>query len=132
MGEAVDRVRDQLSRLARILMPTRAPQHRPAWWKPPQITEQQRKREHDRTRPNANDRGYDAAWRKLRAVFIRAHPVCQHPGCTAASLDVDHIKSIAEAPELRLVWSNLRALCRPHHSARTARDQGFARRKDQP
>jgi len=111
-------------------MPTRTPQHRPSWWKPPEITEPERKRQLDRNRPSSSARGYDAAWRKLRAAFIRAHPVCQHPGCTAASLDADHIKSIAERPDLRLEWSNLRALCRSHHSSRTAKDQGFARRKD--
>jgi 5-methylcytosine-specific restriction protein A len=39
----------------------------------------------------------------------------------------DHLKSLAEYPELRLEWSNLRAFCRPCHSRRTAREQGFAR-----
>lgn len=109
-------------------MPTRPPQHRPPWHKPRPEAERDRKRELDRHRPNSAQRGYDAAWRKLRAAFIKAHPVCQREGCIAASIDADHIKSIEERPDLRLTWSNLRAFCRSHHSERTARDQGFARR----
>jgi 5-methylcytosine-specific restriction enzyme A len=111
------------------LMPTRPPQHRPPWYKPRDEQEQQRKREHDRARPNANARGYDADWRKLRAAFIKQNPMCQRVGCTAPSIDADHIESIADRPDLRLTCSNLRALCRSHHSSRTAREQGFARRK---
>ena len=37
---------------------------------------------------------------------------------------VDHIKSIAEAPELRLVRSNLRVLAESCHNRRTIYDQG--------
>lgn len=37
---------------------------------------------------------------------------------------VDHIKSIAEAPELRLDKRNLRCLCDRCHNRRTMRDQG--------
>ncbi|HTE37526.1 MAG TPA: HNH endonuclease signature motif containing protein [Reyranella sp.] len=110
-------------------MPMRPPQHRPAWHKPIDESERQRKREYDRNRPSSTDRGYDVAWRKLRAVFIKQHPVCQRVGCNAASIDADHILSVRDHPELRLEWSNLRALCRSHHSERTAREQGFARRK---
>lgn len=40
---------------------------------------------------------------------------------------VDHIMSISERPDLRLEWSNLRAMSKRCHDRRTAREQGFAR-----
>jgi 5-methylcytosine-specific restriction endonuclease McrA len=84
----------------------------------------------DRRRGTASQRGYDAGWRKLRARFLAANPQCEHPGCRSAANEVDHIQSVRLRPDLRLEWSNLRALCKPHHSQRTAREQGFARRTD--
>jgi len=65
-------------------------------------------------------RGYDGAWRKLRANFLVFHPTCElcaqldPPRLTAASV-VDHIQPIREAPERRLDESNLRALCKACH-----------------
>lgn len=86
--------------------------------------QQEARRAVDAKRPSAAERGYDGAWRKVRAQFLAAHPRCVECGATAA--EVDHIKSIAERPDLRLKWSNLRSLCKSCHSRRTARDQGFA------
>ena len=37
---------------------------------------------------------------------------------------VDHIKTISEAPELRLVWSNLRSLCKVCHDKHTLSQTG--------
>jgi len=81
--------------------------------------------QHDRERGSSADRGYDAAWRKVRKQFLVAHPMCCEPGCGKPATDVDHIKSVREHPELRLSWSNLRPLCHPHHSARTSRDHSW-------
>lgn len=103
------------------------PRHRPPGWKSREDYERERKREFDKHRPNATQRGYDAAWRKVRAKHLREHPYCSHPGCPSLAVDVDHIKSILERPDLRLEPSNLRSFCHPHHSRRTALDQGFAR-----
>ncbi|GGD42558.1 endonuclease [Aureimonas glaciei] len=86
-----------------------------------------RKREADAVRPSAAKRGYDAAWRRVRALFVAKHPVCSVEGCGKPTTDVDHIQSVETRPDLRLSWSNLRPFCHPHHSQRTARDQGFAR-----
>jgi 5-methylcytosine-specific restriction endonuclease McrA len=85
----------------------------------------ERKAAFDRTRPSRQARGYDSDWYRLRNAYIAAHPCCCM--CGAPADDIDHIESIREHPELRLEWSNLRALCRHHHSQRTARDHGFAR-----
>lgn len=73
-------------------------------------------------RPNSTERGYDGKWRQLRALFLKRNPKCIGCGGTEM-LNVDHIKSVAEAPELRLVWSNLRTLCHSCHSRRTMLDQ---------
>jgi 5-methylcytosine-specific restriction endonuclease McrA len=85
------------------------------------------KARHDATRPSARDRGYDAAWERVRKDFLARHPMCCSPGCAEKATDVDHIVSVRERPDLRLSWSNLRPMCHRHHSRRTAREQGFAR-----
>lgn len=96
--------------------------------------ERARKARLDRERGTARQRGYDAAWRRLRKAFLAAHPLCQCEDCQAgvkrvtAATVVDHIVPISERPDLRLEWSNLRAMSKPCHDRRTARDQGFARR----
>lgn len=93
-------------------------------------------------RDNAYRRGYDRDWFKLRdRVVIESGCKCQMCGCPVVLrkreataripvAHVDHIKSIEEAPELRLERSNLRCLCERCHNARTARDQGFHKGKD--
>lgn len=104
--------------------------------------ESDRKRRFDRQRRSARQRGYDADWERLRdEVVIERGCRCEAQGCgrivvlrkreatTGAPVaHVDHIQSVAERPDLRLERSNLRVLCEPCHNARTARDQGFARR----
>jgi 5-methylcytosine-specific restriction protein A len=75
---------------------------------------------------------YDAKWRALREAFLNAHPLCECPECRADGLTraasvVDHIESIAERPDLRLSWSNLRAMNKQCHDRHTARTRGFGR-----
>lgn len=84
---------------------------------------------HDVTRPNATARGYDSAWRKVRAEYLFAHPLCEHPECKAPAEEVHHVISVRKRPDLRLDPRNLQALCKAHHSQVTARTQGFARRR---
>jgi len=107
-------------------MPSRPPVHRPAGYKPPE----QRKREADKRRGNARQRGYDADWERARLVVLAEEPMCRfcaERGDATPAREVDHIIPIADRPDLRLTRSNLRSLCRPCHSRRTVRDQGFAR-----
>jgi len=68
----------------------------------------------------------DAAWHALRLLKLSRNPWCEiKTHCRNYSLlrqlatEVDHIKPIAERPELRLVWSNLQSACKPCHSAKT-------------
>ncbi|MGK2287233.1 HNH endonuclease [Pedomonas sp. V897] len=105
----------------------------------PGLSPRERKRRLDDRRLTAAQRGYDAAWRRLRDAVIVERGLrcdqCKRIGAlwmrdatpTMPVLEVDHIISVAERPDLRLEPSNLRVLCRPCHSRRTARDQGFAR-----
>lgn len=109
-------------------MPSRPPKHRPPFWKPQLQAERDRKAAFDRTRGSAAERGYDKDWFRLRHHFLKANPVCCC-GCGQPATEVDHIKSVHERPDLRLVWSNLRAMAKACHSQRTARDQGFARKR---
>ena len=106
-------------------MPSKPPVHRPAGYKPPDI----KRREYDRARSAEKNAIYDAGWRRCSRLFLAAHPRCEHPGCGEAATDADHIESPRERPELRLSWSNLRAYCHPHHSARTSREQSWNRKK---
>lgn len=85
----------------------------------------ERDRERDKKRGSAVERGYDAAWHRLRNSILRRDPLCvmcQRAGRTRAAMEVDHIIPIAERPDLRLVESNLQPLCRPCHRIKTARD----------
>lgn len=78
------------------------------------------------TRPNSAQRGYDAEWRKIRAAYLEAHPYCVV--CGQRATEVDHIVAIREGGTHD--WSNLRGMCKSHHSKRTIKDQpgGFVRR----
>ena len=78
----------------------------------------------DKARPSMAARGYDRDWYRLRAAILRANPVCS---CGEPTRVVDHVQSIRSRPDLRLVASNCRALCKRCHDQRTARDQGFGR-----
>ena len=84
----------------------------------------------DKHRGSARQRGYDGTWERLRKMYLREQPLCED--CLENSLDdvtltpaveVHHKKKVRDFPELRLVWSNLRALCKACHSKRTARGE---------
>lgn len=88
-------------------------------------------RAQDKRRGSAASRGYDADWRRCRAAFLFAHPLClfcEEAGRIEAATVADHIISIEDRPDLRLDWSNLRPLCKECHDRRTARDQAFGGR----
>jgi 5-methylcytosine-specific restriction protein A len=107
-------------------MPSKPPTFRPPGvnvWK----NERERKAAIDRTRDSRQQRGYDKAWFEFRARYLRARPQCQHPGCAASASELHHIKRVRTHPHLRLDPSNVMGLCKPHHSAETARHDGFAR-----
>lgn len=78
----------------------------------------------DARRPSPAERGYDADWHRVRRRMLRERPIC---ACGALATEVHHVKSIREAPHLRLDVANLQCLCRSCHSRITARTQAFGR-----
>ncbi|MEM9043500.1 MAG: HNH endonuclease [Pseudomonadota bacterium] len=113
-------------------MPTRPKQFTPAHNAPHLRAERERKRKAalDEKREQAHNRGYGWDWRRFRKAVIKDQPYCERCGSTDR-LNVDHIISVADRPDLRLDRSNVRVLCQSCHSSRTARDQGFAKRAGQ-
>jgi len=91
-------------------------------------------------RAKTAERGYDAAWRRFRAWFLRRHPICVGTGnvptpnwlpleiemraaCGRAASEVHHIKRLAEFPALRCVEGNCLPQCESCHAKRTARGE---------
>jgi 5-methylcytosine-specific restriction protein A len=62
----------------------------------------------------AASRGYDRAWQRIRVqAFERDKYLCQNrlgDGRVTPTLDVDHTRAVAQAPELRLNLDNLQSL----------------------
>lgn len=77
------------------------------------------------------ERGYGAAWRKVRLAALAREPLCRFcyaAGAIVKADEVDHIDgdSFNNDPD------NLRPLCRPCHLLRTARDQAFGKYQFRP
>ena len=75
---------------------------------------------------NSTARGYDRRWRKLRKRKLQSDPLCEdclERGRTTLAQEVDHIIRITKRPDLRLVWDNLRSLCKPCHDAKSAAER---------
>ena len=109
----------------------RPPIHKPVHWK----SEGQRlaiwrrfaAAHKQRDRPSPGARGYDAAWRAVRAAHLLHEPncrMCAERGKVRRAAMVDHIQSIAERPDLRLDDDNLQSLCWPCNNAKTNRHDG--------
>ena len=65
-----------------------------------------------------HDAGYGWDWQQLSVRFRKENPLCsecERQGVATAAEEVHHKISIADAPWLRLEWSNLMALCVPCH-----------------
>ena len=83
-------------------------------------------REYDRRRGSPSKRGYDDRWERLRKLYLHANPLCEdclEQDTVTLAEQVHHKRKVSEHPELRLCWDNLRALCAPCHSKRTARGE---------
>jgi 5-methylcytosine-specific restriction protein A len=79
----------------------------------------------DQERGTAHARGYDGRWRQYRLTYLLSNPLCclcNAAGRVTPATVVDHI--VAHKGNEQLFWdpTNHRAVCRPHHDART--DEG--------
>lgn len=79
-----------------------------------------------RKAPQRSDNNYDHKWNMLSKRYRAIHPLCED--CekrdrTTPASEVHHIVPITKDPSLRLVWSNLVALCHGCHVQRH-RDMG--------
>ena len=93
------------------------------------VSERERKAALDRTRPSRHERGYDSDWTAFRDIYLRDFPLCQQAGCGERATEVHHLKRVKTHPQLRLVRSNVKGLCKPHHSRLTALEDSIARRR---
>lgn len=69
-------------------------------------------------RQSANERGYDADWRKVRDHKLAIDPLCEvclDEGRPTPASVVHHDRPIRTHPELRLVLSNLVSCCDACH-----------------
>ncbi|MHA6481074.1 HNH endonuclease [Paenibacillus sp. strain BS8-2] len=85
------------------------------------------KRQYDHYRRSSTSRGYNYEWQMARKAFLRENPLCKYcinAGRVEASTVVDHI--IPHRGDQVLFWlrSNWQALCKAHHDAKTAREDG--------
>ena len=70
--------------------------------------------------------GSTRRWRALRDAKLQADPICEHPGCPALAVEVDHIVNVGSGGT-RYDWANLQSLCRAHHDEKTAGESRRAR-----
>ena len=100
-------------------MATAPKTHRPLNSGPP-------REEYDKRRGSASERGYDAAWHKLREIKVKQNPLCEdceQDGLTVIVNEVDHIIPISGRDDpLRLDMENLRSMCKTCHTRKTKND----------
>jgi 5-methylcytosine-specific restriction protein A len=92
----------------------------------PQLPNRHRIAPAAQARRKTAERGYDATWRKLRALKLATDPLCaecERKGDVTAAAEVDHILPMSRGGE-RLDWANLQSLCKQCHSRKTMREQG--------
>lgn len=86
----------------------------------PKHVKQNRERERER-RKRQGPRPYDKQiWRRRSRYKLSLDPMCQARGCNQVATEVDHIDGDATNNAM----SNLQSLCKPHHSRKTARQDG--------
>ncbi len=87
----------------------------------------ERQQQYDHRRGSSSARGYDTAWRSVRAERLRLdNYLCRHclrDGRPETATDVDHIVPIARGGA-RLDLGNLQSLCGPCHSRKTVTEDG--------
>jgi len=65
-------------------------------------------------------------WRKVRAVKLARHPLCEdcdEHGRVEVAVQVHHLEGLATRPDLAFDMENLRSLCTTCHARREARER---------
>lgn len=69
---------------------------------------------------------YGRAWGEVRLLKLSRNPLCQVrlkcdklPLSRQRATEVHHVHPVRERPDLRLVWENLRSVCKACHRALT-------------
>lgn len=81
----------------------------------------QETQEYDKQRGSAAQRGYDARWRRLRAMVLAEEPLCREcakQGRVVPATDVHHI----DGDVRNLALENLEPLCHECHSRITVKE----------
>jgi 5-methylcytosine-specific restriction endonuclease McrA len=74
-------------------------------------------------REGATERTRGGKWSRMRAKWLREHPLCcmcQAEGYVTAADEVDHVVPLWEGGKDDP--SNFQSLCRPHHKAKSAEE----------
>jgi 5-methylcytosine-specific restriction protein A len=88
----------------------------------------ERRKASDSRRPTAAARGYDQRWQTFRAEILKVRLFCEWPGCNRPATDVDHEDGLGPFGPRGFDITNINAYCHPHHSHKTAtQDGGFGR-----
>jgi 5-methylcytosine-specific restriction enzyme A len=74
---------------------------------------------YDATRESAAQRGYDQAWRRLRAIKLRANPMCETKRCKHVASLVHH----KDKNPHNNSQDNLMSVCTPCHELIHAADR---------
>ena len=85
----------------------------------------QPRRPSEQHRGTSAERGYDAAWRRVRDKRRLLNPFCQdceERGRIECMEIVDHVIPVDVDPTLRLELDNTRSLCRSCHAIKTNAD----------
>jgi len=81
--------------------------------------QEQAQADYDRSRGSAASRGYDAAWRALRDIKLRANPMCECSGCKHVASLVHHKDKNPHNNSQK----NLMSVCQPCHERIHAQDR---------
>lgn len=77
---------------------------------------------YDQRRGSAHSRGYDRRWMAFRLRYLAANPLCidcLDKDVVTLAREIHHVAKLADAPALKYEDSNLKALCKACHAART-------------
>ena len=83
------------------------------------------RRRYDAERGSSSKRGYDRTWKRVRLLYIQAHPICEDcedQGVITPADLVDHVIPIKEGGS-RLSFDNLRSQCNDHHEKKHKHDR---------